>query len=177
MDDVLENLGEVWTSFLNARYGVTVQRSDITEWDMRKAFPMLTEEQIYYPTNNEELWKRVKPLPGSVKYVKKLIDDGHTVVVVTASHQLAIRHKLDHVLFRYFPYLEIRDVIVAYKKQLIRGDLLIDDNPRNLEGGEYKGILMDAPYNAKYEAEKNGFIRVHNWTEIYTVVNEISGGM
>lgn len=57
-------------------------------------------------------------------------------------------------------------MIITANKQMIRGDVLIDDGVHNLEGGSYKKILMTAPHNRNYDAEANGMIRVSNWTEI-----------
>lgn len=104
------------------------------------------------------MWKRVTPLPGAVEYLKRLIDDGHKVVIVTASHQNTVAMKLNNVLFRYFPYLTTSDVIITSQKQLVCGDVMIDDAPHNLVGGNYYGILVTAPHNRAYDAESNGFV-------------------
>ena len=52
--------------------------------------------------------------------------------------------------------------------------ILIDDGIHNLLGGEYKKILMSAPYNKTFDAEANGMIRVRNWAEIYDVISKMS---
>lgn len=174
MDDTLENLCETWVGYLNERHGTNVHIDDVKEWDMTKAFPTLSKAELFAPLYEEELWKRVKPLPGSVEYVKRLLDDGHKVIVVTASHQNTVAYKLNNVLFRYFPFLTTNDVVVAYQKQLIRGDVLIDDAPHNLIGGEYKGILMNASHNKQFDAKAAGFIRVANWEEAYNTVRNIA---
>lgn len=170
MDDTLENLSETWVTFLNETYGTNVHPNDVSSWDMSKNFSSLEASQIFSPLFNEKMWERVKPLPGAVDYLKRLIDDGHNVVIVTASHHDTIAMKLNNVLFKYFPYLSIKDVIVSSQKQLIRGDVMIDDAPHNLEGGNYYGILMSAPHNKGYDAEENGFVRANTWEEIYSIV-------
>lgn len=172
MDDTLENLCETWVEYLNERHGTNIHIDDVKEWDMTKAFPTLSKTELFAPLYEEELWKRVKPLPDSVEYVKRLLDDGHKVIVVTASHQDTVAYKLNNVLFKYFPYLTNRDVIVASQKQLIYGDILIDDAPHNLEGGNYYGILVTAPHNQAYDAEAHGFVRANTWKEIYSIVCE-----
>ena len=78
------------------------------------------------------------------------------------------------VLFRYFPFLSWSQVIITSRKQLIRGDVLIDDGIHNLEGGAYRKILVTAPYNRYYDAEANGMIRVHNWDEIVRIIDEMA---
>lgn len=64
-------------------------------------------------------------------------------------------------------------VIVTSRKQLIRGDVLIDDGIHNLEGGQYNKVLMTAPHNVHFDAEAHDMIRVHNWKEIEEVINRL----
>lgn len=59
-------------------------------------------------------------------------------------------------------------------ERMIKGDILIDDGVHNLLGGEYTGVLMDAPHNADFHNEDVGIVRVHSWDEIYKVVEEIA---
>ena len=170
MDDTIENLGETWVAYLNEKYGTSVKRCDVTDWDISKSFPSISKHEVFAPLFDKKMWKRVKPLPGAVEYLKRLMDDGHKVLIVTASHQNSVAIKLNHVLFKYFPFFTYKDVIVTTQKQLINGDIMIDDAPHNLEGGKYFGILVSAPHNRSYDAEKNGFVRADNWDEIYKIV-------
>ena len=170
MDDTLENLSEVWIASLNEVHGTSVCSDDVREWNMTKAFPTVEKSQVFAPLFDENMWKKVVPLPGAVEYLKRLIDDGHKVVIVTASHQDTVAMKLNNVLFRYFPYLSTHDVIVTSQKQLICGDVMIDDAPHNLEGGNYYGILVTASHNRTYDATTNGFVRADTWEEIYNIV-------
>ena len=83
---------------------------------------------------------------------------------------------MEDLLFRWFPFITWDQVIIAKRKQLIRGDVLIDDGIHNLEGGEYIKILMTAPHNRSYDAEGNGMIRVNSWKEIEKVIDGLSAG-
>ena len=82
---------------------------------------------------------------------------------------------MDDLLFRRFPFISWDQVIITSRKQLIKGDVLIDDGIHNLEGGDYIKILMTAPHNRDYDAEGNGMIRVHNWKQIKEVIDQLSG--
>lgn len=171
MDDTIENLCEEWVDYLNEIHGTTVKHEDIKEWNMTKAFPTIPPKEVFAPLYEKTLWERVKPLPGAVEYLKKIIDDGHKVVIVTSSHPDTVALKLNNVLFKYFPYLSYNDVIITSQKQLIKGDILIDDAPHNLEGGDYFKLLFDAPHNQSYPVEENLMARVHNWEEVYYAIN------
>ena len=65
-------------------------------------------------------------------------------------------------------------MIITGRKQMIRGDVLIDDGIHNLEGGEYRKILFTAPYNRDYNAEANGMIRVNTWEEAVRVIDSMA---
>lgn len=81
---------------------------------------------------------------------------------------------MERVLFKYFPFLTWNDVIITSHKQLVNGDVLIDDGIHNLEGGNYFKILMTAQHNKKYDAEANGMLRVGTWAEVYTAITALA---
>ena len=118
-------------------------------------------------------WKTVKPVPGAAEALQRLMDAGHEVYIVTATLLENIPEKMNDLLFKYFPFLSWNQVIITHEKQMIRGDVLIDDGVHNLEGGDYAKILMTAPHNRNYDAEANGMIRVQDWTEIEKVIADM----
>ena len=76
-----------------------------------------------------------------------------------------------------FPSLtreQVFDVIITANKQMIKGDVLIDDGVHNHIGGGYEKLLMDAPHNRGIDAEGNGMVRVKNWAEIYREIRRIA---
>lgn len=174
MDDTIENLLSAWVERLNRDFGTDIKPNDVTEWDISKSFPMLTREQVVSPLFCNDFWYSVMPKPGAPEMLKRLIDDGHRVLIVTTSGYHTLRTKMDVTLFGYFPFLSWDDVIVTRHKQLIRGDVLIDDGVHNLENGSYMKILMDAPHNRNYDAETNGMIRVKDWEEVYSAISKLA---
>lgn len=174
MDDTIENLAEAWVDYLNARHQTSTSLSDITDWDISKVFPTLTKEQVYAPLFEDAFWSWVKPMKGASETLQKLIADGHTVLIVTTSNYQTLAAKMEQVLFRYFPFLTWNDVIITAHKQLIKGDVLIDDGIHNLEGGDYFKILMTAPHNRNYDADKNGMYRVSSWSDAYSAIQALA---
>ena len=174
MDDTIEQLLQAWIRDANEEYNRNVSYEDVTSWDVSAAFPGLTREQVYGIPMRPGFWKNVDPIPGAAESLKRLMDAGHEVYIVTATPHESVPEKIKEHLFKYFPFLSWRQVIITGNKQLIRGDVLIDDGVHNLEGGEYFKILMTAPHNRDYDAEGNGMIRVHNWAEIEEVIHRLS---
>ena len=173
MDGTIEDLVSAWTQCLNARYGTEVSPEDVTNYDMRLAYPSLTEEQIFAPLNEKDFWRGVKPVAGAGKVMKRLISEGHRVYIVTSSYYTTLVAKTENVLFKHFPFIDWKHVIVASNKKMIKGDFLIDDAPHNLIGGDYCKLLMDAPYNRNINDQALGIHRVYSWEEVYTFISDV----
>lgn len=173
MDDTIEKLLPTWLHYLNSFHKLHVEEDDIEDWDMRKAFPELTEEQIFYPLTIDLFWTQVQPKKDAQIYVEKLIKDGHEVYIVTNSNYYSLKSKMENCLFKWFPYLSWKNVIVTHNKQMIIGDVLVDDAPHNLIGGRYKKLLMSAPHNRHFETTGTGIVRVSNWLQAYEVIHDL----
>lgn len=168
-DDTAENLLECWVNTLNQRYGTSVNKDEITEWDMTLAFPTLSQEEVFSPLYEDDFWQQVTPLPGCVEYLQRLIDDGHELYMVTATDYRTCRAKIDRLL-EIFPFLSQDHIIICDHKQMIRGDILIDDAPHNLIGGRYRKILMSAPHNRDFNAAAHDIYRADSWDAVYSII-------
>ena len=173
MDDTIERLLEAWVRGVNRKYGTDASYDDVTSWDVSAAFPGLTWEQGYAVPMEPGFWRTVEPIPGAAESLRRLMQAGHEVFIVTATPCDAVPEKMNDLLFRCFPFLSWDHVIVTSHKQMIRGDVLIDDGVHNLEGGAYAKILMTAPHNRQYDAEANGMIRVDNWTQVEEAIRRL----
>lgn len=174
MDDTIESLLSAWVERLNKSFGTDVDPEKVTEWDISKSFPSLTKEQVFSPLLCDDFWYSVMPIAGASDALQQLIADGHRVLIVTTSAYQTLRTKMEVVLFGYFPFLSWGDVIITSHKQLIKGDVLVDDGIHNLEGGEYFKVLMDAPHNRNYDAVANNMVRVRDWEEAYSVITNLA---
>lgn len=170
MDDTIENLGLAWVDYLNRNYDKNVEWNNICNWDMQIAYPSLTNEQIYGALDDENLWDAVTVKEDAPYYLKKLIDEGNDVFIVTAAWYKTIPPKVEKCLFKYFPFLKWEQVIVTSSKHLIKGDILVDDNPQNFVGGDYFGILFTAPHNLNFDDTKVDIVRVDNWKSAYLII-------
>ncbi|MBQ6372351.1 MAG: hypothetical protein IJJ22_04445 [Oscillospiraceae bacterium] len=167
MDDVLEQLVEAIVEYNNSHYGTNVRPGDVVEWNLAKAFPTLTREMVYSPEYDENFWAAVEPMPGADRVLRRLMDEGHEIYVVTASTYETLKQKMDDLLFRYFPFLDWKHVIITSNKHMISGDVLIDDGPHNLTGGSFRKILFDRPHNRSFDEKSIGAVRVYDWDDVY----------
>lgn len=77
-------------------------------------------------------------------------------------------YKYRWVIETYFPFIDAAHFITCTHKQLIRGDILVDDGPHNF-GGSYIPILFDAVHNRNYKTK----YRAHNWQEVYNIIQQL----
>lgn len=174
MDDTIENLTEAWINYANKRFGTAVRAADVTTWDPSEAFPTVSHEEMYALLLEDELYETVEPFEGATHYLQKLISDGHEIFIVTNSPYQVMKAKMEKVLFRHFPFIEWKNVIITGSKALIKGDVLIDDGVHNLLNGDYAKLLFTAPHNRSFDASANDMIRVGSWEEVYRAIEKIS---
>lgn len=171
MDDTIENLLDAWLKYLNSKYNTSYIKEDIKDWNVASYFPMAGENEVFAPLLTDEFWTTVTPKEDAQIVLKKLIDEGHSVHIVTASGYQSLSSKMENLLFKHFPFLRWSDVIITNNKQMIKGDILIDDAPHNLLGGSYQGILMDMPHNRWFDEKSHDIIRVNSWYEILHIID------
>lgn len=167
-DDTIENLCETWVAHLNKEYGTKVDSNEIVDWNVSLFFPTLTKAQVYDPIYDKNFWRKIDPLDGCYDVLKQ-INDQDELYIVTATNYQTCDTKVERILEMY-PFLKWSQFIITERKQLVRGDYLIDDGVHNFEGGTYKGILMSRPHNQLFDADAAGLIRVHEWDEIGTIL-------
>lgn len=162
-DDVAETLLEGWVKTLSVE--------NVTDWDISVAFPTLTKQQIYGVLQEDEVWANLTPMPGAQEYLKRLYDEGHELYMVTATDYRTCRVKIERIL-ELFPFLDANHIIIAHNKQMIKGDVLIDDGPHNLIDGPYFRILFDQPHNRGINEKKYGMYRAVGWEQVYQLIHE-----
>ena len=175
LDDTLTNLIQVWVEKINQKFDTNVKFEDIADWDIAKFFPSVPKQDIFKVLSDKSIWNEVTPLAYSQEYLQKLKDDGHEILIVSASHYKDIQDKYEKIIQKYFPFIDWKDVVVTSRKELIQGDILIDDAIHNVEMSNHRyKFLMDCSHNQEFDCNKNKTLRVYNWVEIYDIISYLS---
>lgn len=174
MDDTIEQLLMAWIAAVNSRWGTAVTYDDIKSWDVSEAFPGLSHDQVYDVIMEDDFWDSVEPVPGAAEALRRFMDEGHSVYIVTATPYQSVRAKMEKLLFRYFPFLSWDQVVITSRKQLIRGDVLIDDAVHNLVGGSYTKILMDSANNRAFDTSGTDITRCMNWARAEELIDAMA---
>lgn len=179
LDDVLNNQNEIWVDVLDQRYGRKVSVEDITDWDMRLAFPGLNDGELYGPVHSGELISSMTATMDAVLYTKMWHDNGHKLYVVTSTSAENAEAKIQW-LFRHYTWFDRDRFIMCRHKNMVFGDILIDDAIHNLKAMKWDGanpncmcVCMDKPWNRSAE---NEFVRAKSFVDIDTVVQELEKG-
>ena len=171
-DDTIQELTVHWLAELNQKYNYNVKKEDVTTWDITKAYPGLTSEEVLEPLYRNEFWSRTTPIEGSSYYLEKLIKDGHKLLIVTASNSETFKAKTIK-LMEMFPFLTKEQIVREENKQSVIGDILIDDGVHNLIGGRYKKFLFNQPNNLTFNEKEYDITRVYSWEDIYERISKM----
>lgn len=172
-DDTIQELTVHWLAELNKKYNYNVKKEDVKSWDLTKAYPELTSDEVLEPLYRNEFWGKTTPVDGSSYYLEKLVEDGHKLLIVTASNPETFEAKTKK-LMEMFPFLTKEQIIREDNKQRVMGDVLIDDGVHNLIGGRYKKFLYNQPNNSDFNEQEYDITRVYSWKEIYERISSLS---
>lgn len=111
---------------------------------------------------SEDFFERLAVMPDSQRVIERL-QQSYEVYIATAAMEVptSFQQKF-RWLERHFPFIPPSHIVYCGDKGILRGDYLIDDNPRQLRRFQGTGILYSSPHNANV----NGYKRVKNWLEV-----------
>lgn len=171
VDEVVADLHSEWLYRYNEKYNDNLTPDDITDWNLSRLVKPECGDKVFDFLRMPDLYQHVRPVEGAKEGVDRLRDGGYRVIFVTScvigSMDQKARWLLRHgfISDRHSP----RSLVIARDKFLVRGDVLIDDAPHNLEPFPGHKILVDRPYN---RAATVGF-RARDWNSIVQLIQTL----
>ena len=167
LDNVLSDFTYQWMNALNAKYLLDKEYSDLTNYDMRKNYPMLDYDQIY-SVLDDCTWI---PMPDSKSVVNKLISNGQNVQIVTSTPPKYCVLKEKWLEKNYFSDVNSH-LITCQDKNLIKLDVIIDDKIENLiRDDDCITIKFNQPWNQDWHGAD---YEVDSWMEIDEILARIT---
>lgn len=161
-DDVLAQHNEEVIERYNKKYGTNFCSEDIISWDMTSIMGKQVEKIMFVP----EMFKDLKIVDNCYDYLKILYEsDLFEIFIVTAAHPASCGYKYNWVKEK-LPFFNKKNMIFTNRKDLVNGDLLLDDGPHNIIAFKKDVVIMDKPYNRNIE----GFDRITNWNQFPDLV-------
>lgn len=171
MDEVLACWVERVLEWWNQDNGTALTPDDVKSWNIIESMGPEAKYFLRSCMRSGDFWD-LKPIDGAIEGMKKLIDDGHDVIIVTAVPRhaaIAYDRKLEW-LRKNMPFFPLNNFIAAQRKDLVAGDLLIDDNADNLKTFGSNSIAFDRPWNRDHYG-----LRVKNWAELLQLIEKMEG--
>lgn len=159
IDGVLADIYGQFRKFEFEDFGRNQDLSEITGKLEEEAF---VNGEIYMATQG--FFRNAAVIKGSVEALEKL-NQTHDLFIVSAATKFpnSMAEKQEWLL-EHFPFITWQQIVFCGTKEIIKGDIMIDDHFKNLDKFYGQTILFSQPHNVN-RIEK-GHNRVTNWKEI-----------
>jgi 5'(3')-deoxyribonucleotidase len=178
MDETLVNLVDPWLGYLNAFNDTSVTREDTTAYSVEKTFTWLTNDQIFGPFITPGFWKDLPPFPGAIEFVRRLVDSDYDVYLATSpARGPTCAPEKEQWVMDHLPFLGRERLILCHHKYLLRGDFMMDDNPKYLCRFKGRRLLFDKPWNHPEELDRqklqdHWFVRIHSYDSAFSFMQQ-----
>lgn len=191
--DIDNTITEVQEELNNAAYEYAIRlgkniKNDTSSFEdiknngdtYKKKFQFSYEELKYFLKNiQEEITNRAKPRENAVETIKKLREEGHKIIIITARDSefhddpyLLTKNWLDKNNIEYDKLIvNAREKGTVCKKEKI--DVFIDDQLNNCLEVLKEGIKVVRIANEIYANED--IVSLNNWTKIYEYIGRLNG--
>ena len=175
MDAILVDMLDAWLDRYNHLCKTDIVVADIKEYDM--GIVCKDERTLYSILNEEGFFFNMEPMPGAVACLKTLMHDGYDIVIVTQppTNSGGPIYDKQRWIKKHFPEFSLKNMIFCSRKELVRGDLLFDDNPAHLEHWRKENpngrlATLDWPYNKNCGEHFRGALDGSGWVNFVEFV-------
>ena len=127
VDNVICNLQEVVVQLFNERNGTNYTLDDFTDYDVANVLSVDEAVAMKKMYGESGIYSNVRPITGSQEALKKLINDGHQVYLVTDALPQIYNEKVEW-LRHFFPFIDDSHIIAMRHKHLFNADILIEED-------------------------------------------------
>lgn len=170
-DGVVNDMLYLWVEKLNILTDKQVLVSELQDANIRLSYPELSDAEFFSPLYDAEFWDTVPLKPAAAETLKRLLEDGHKIYIVTSTLYEILPLALNNCLFKHCPFLNKRNVVILYDKFLFKCDVLLEDAAKNLEQGDFVKVLFNAPYNKENRPATS--LCVESWEDFYELVQQL----
>lgn len=160
MDGVIRDILTPMCNLYNEAFKTNLKPEDITDYDVNVSFPLIRERWnmdaryfFFDKYSREVFYENSFTFPNVKLAIDKLKDNGYRIIICT--YQPHFRNKKDTIDFLFREGILYDDLMFTDKKYLVKGDIIVDDNPVFLNNEDEhntncKTVCISAPYNMKY---------------------------
>lgn len=144
------------------------------DWEYRESGIQLAIESLYGKTENEAFpscdrhvrskgfFRTAPVIPRSVEGLKYLNEKYKALIVSSATEYPQSLIEKQEWLNEHFPFITWEQMIFCGRKDSIKGDIMIDDHPKNLSVFDGERYIFTQPHNMFI----TDYMRVNSWKDI-----------
>lgn len=166
MDDTILDMRKAWIDLYNERFGTSHSVDEMSDWKVADKFG----QKILDLLDEEGFFASLVPYPNAVEVIERL-SKKHDVIIVTASVVGYSMKEKGEWVAKHLPFLKPDNFCIFKRKDMVRGDLLFDDAPHNVE--DFPGITV-CPKN-NYTVKCNPDYFVADMLEFESLVERLFG--
>jgi 5'-nucleotidase len=153
IDDTVSDFMNYFILTYNSLFNKQIKYNDISD-----SLELILGEEAFYETMKEikksEGIKNLPIIPGAIEFIENLRKTNKKIIFVTAPTYFIYPNWVDERMFWLQKYFNcnVKDVVFAHDKNLVQGDILIDDRPKFLNAWNSLNktcIRMVKPWNKK----------------------------
>jgi len=163
MDGVLSDIYAQYIKYEQEDLGITQSIDKLAGKPENHAFV-----NIYQYIYSSGFFYSAEQIAGSIEAVQKL-NNSYQVFIVSSATQfpLSLIEKINW-LAKYFPFISWQQIVLCGSKEIVHGDIMIDDHLKNRDHFVGKTILFTQPHNMAMENGK--YLRVNSRAEIENIL-------
>jgi len=193
MDGVIVDQIPLWLEIYNSEYKDNLTIDEFAgSWNLHKIVKPEVGEKVYDILNRPDFYEKAKPIDGAIDGIKDILSSGKfNVFIVSAfmGNGNQAKGKCDWIN-RYLTDIDRDNIFLCHEKQLIIGDILVDDSEKNLIkwcnvmdailpnlfSNKPEALMMTAPHNKDLDLNQplyQGIFRISNWKELLEYIFNI----
>lgn len=182
MDAILIDLLRPWIGWYNQNHDDKLSVDDVAGYHLEKYATKCTVDQLFEFFTHER-YTSCPVLPGASEGLLELDAAGHDIIITTATAGQTAQAKWT-LAEKVAPWLKDGNVMVGSRKELIKGDVFVDDAPKNVV--KYRNAWPEAhiltiayPYNRDIRTLVNLYAQDHNntvqaWQQITQYIHTLA---
>lgn len=151
MDEVLAQFINKVLHRWNLEHKTSFNRDHINTWNMDATLGKGSFDDVIRWMSNPDFFEMLEPVNGALSGIRHLMKS-HDVMIATSLHD-DVPNAYDSKkrwIKKHLPEFQMRNFFVITRKEMLDGDVLIDDAGHNVEPWCERGreaIVLDAPWN------------------------------
>lgn len=159
MDGVLADVYQQFFKYEKEQFQLIINTEDCIGKPEDQVFPHLNEY-----IHNDSFFLDA-PLMEGCKAVLEKLNKQYDLYIVSAAMEFPNSLSQKHTwLQKHFPFIKWQQIVFCGSKELIKGDIMIDDHFKNLDYFDGKTYLFAQPHSIKKDTGRHE--RVNSWSEI-----------